>query len=266
MLSRVALLLCVVAAVFRGEAPKLDPPNGMVLVSAGEFMMGRSYETEDDKTGMRPLVLRDDLPAHPVRLHAYFMDSREVTEAEYEQFVKATGHRVPYHWLDGALPEGTEDFPVHNVDWSDATAYCEWKGKRLPTEAEWERAARGGLEEQHYPWGEDLPERTRARFNTPLGPGPVGSHAPSEFGLHDMAGGVAEWCSDWFERTYYEKSPGVNPRGPEQGMYKIIRGGSWSSGPRRITVFFRNWVRPNQRTPNVGFRCAKDSPAEAPAE
>ena len=81
-----------------------------------------------------------------------------------------------------------------------------------------------------------------------------------------MAGGVAEWCSDWFERTYYEKSPGENPRGPEQGMYKIIRGGSWSSGPHRITVFFRNWVRPNQRTPNVGFRCAKDSPAEAPAE
>ena len=158
MLSRVALLLCAVAAVLGGEAPKLDPPDGMVLVPAGKFMMGRSHETEDDKVGMRPLVLRDDLPAHRVRLDAYFMDSREVTQAEYEQFVKATGHRVPYHWLDGVLPGGTEDYPVHNVDWSDATAYCQWKGKRLTTEAEWERAARGGLEEKHYPWGDDLPE------------------------------------------------------------------------------------------------------------
>ncbi len=264
ILFRTLLLLCLVAAAaFAGEPPTLDPPDGMVLVPAGEFMMGRSFETEDDKRGMRPLVLRDDLPAHAVRLDAFYMGSREVTEAEYKRFVKAAAHRAPYHWLGGTVPEGTEDFPVHNVDWFDAKAYCEWQGKRLPTEAEWERAARGDLEGKHYPWGDDQPDRTRAHFNTPLGPKPVGSHAPNEFGLHDMASGVAEWCSDWFERTYYEHSPAGNPRGPEQGMYRIIRGGSWSSGPRRITVFFRNWVRPNQRTPNLGFRCVKNAPAQA---
>ena len=267
MLLRVTLLLCAVASgVLADESGALDAPDGMVLIPAGTFTMGRTFETPDDKTGMRPIILRDDQPAHAVRLNAYFMDSREVTQSEYAEFVESTKRRAPYHWVDGTAPAGAENHPVHNVDWSDANAYCTWQEKRLPTEAEWESAARGGEEGKRYPWGDDKPDRLRALFNTPLGPGPVAGHRPNGFGLYDMAGSISEWCSDWFERTYYERSPNENPPGPKDGMYKMIRGGSWADGPQRITVFFRNWVRVNQRTPNLGFRCAKDAPETGAAE
>ena len=218
--------------------------------------MGRSRETADDKTNMRPMVLRDDRPTHKVTIEAFDMDAHEVTQAEYAEFVKKTGHRTPYHWLNGKVPEGKENHPVHNVDWHDANAYCKSKGKRLPTEAEWEYAARGGLDGMDFPSGDKITPAD-ARFNTAEGPGPVGQYKPNAFGLFDMAGSVAEWCNDWFERAYYETSPEKNPKGPETGKYKIIRGGSWADGPRRVTVFFRNWVRPNQTTPNIGFRCAQ---------
>ena len=256
----VRFLLIALAAplAWADELPAATPPDGMVLIPAGEFTMGRAKTTQDDKTGMRPLVLRDDRPAHVVFLDAYYVDTHEVTQGQYERFVEATGRRTPYHWPAGSAPDGKRDHPVHNVDWDDAKGYCDWRGKRLPTEAEWERAARGGLEGKDYPWGDDSPTRDQARYNTPAGPGPVGSFLPNAFGVHDVAGGVSEWCSDWFDRIYYETSPSKNPQGPDDGMYRVIRGGSWSDGPRRITVFFRNWVRPNQRTPNIGFRCVKD--------
>ena len=241
-----------------GRTP--DAPEGMVPIPAGEFTMGRPFETSDDETGMRPLILRDDRPAHKVRLDAYWMDSTEVTHAAYAEFLAATGHRAPYHWLDGKMPKRLASHPVYNVEWADAQSFCHWKGKRLPTEAEWERAARGGLEEAKYPWGDEAPARDKARYSTPKGTQPVGGHPANDYGLHDMAGSVAEWCQDWFERTYYSTSPAENPQGPSEGMYRIIRGGAWSDGPARITVFFRNWVRPNQRTPNLGFRCVRDMP------
>ena len=120
-------------------------------------------------------------------------------------------------------------------------------------------AARGGLDGKDYPWGDQAAKPEHARFSTPKGPGPVALYDPNAFGLYDMAGGVSEWCSDWFARTYYEVSAAENPQGPAEGLYKMIRGGAWSDGPKRLTVFFRNWVRPNQRTPNLGFRCAKDA-------
>ncbi len=231
---------------------------GMVLIPAGTFQMGRTKTTSDDATGMRPKALRDDRPVHAVALDAYYLDAREVSQRDYALFLAASGRTPPYHWLDGKPPAGKEDYAVHNVDWSDAAAYCAWADKRLPSEAEWERAARGGLEGMDYPWGDESPAG-RARFNTAQGPGPAGKFEQNAFGLYDMAGGVAEWCADWFERAYYETGPEKNPQGPAAGMYKAIRGGSWASGPRRITVFFRNWVRPNQKTPNIGFRCAKDA-------
>jgi formylglycine-generating enzyme len=221
------------------------------VIPAGEFTMGRTKLTPDDKTTMRPQVLLDDRPAHKVYLDAYSIDAHEVTNAEYREFVKATGHRKPHHWSQPV----DEKLPVFNVDWDDASAYCGWAGKRLPTEAEWERAARGGKEGMDYPWGDKIDSK-KARYNA-AAPGPVGQFPPNDFGLYDMAGGVSEWCADWFERTYYEKSEPRNPKGPKQGEYKIIRGGAWSDAPARVTVFFRNWVRPNQRTPNVGFRCVK---------
>jgi sulfatase modifying factor 1 len=230
----------------------------MVTIPAGEFTMGRTRETSDDKTNMRPMILRDDRPAHKVFLNAFSIDTHEVTHAQYEAFLKATGHRAPYHWLGGKLPEGKGQFPIYNVDWEDANAYCQWAGKRLPTEAEWEKAARGGLEAQDYPHGDKI-TLAEARYNLSDGPGPVGKFKPNAFGVFDMAGNVSEWVNDWFERTYYETSPPKNPAGPETGKYKMVRGGAWSDGPRRVTVFFRNWVRPNQTTPNIGFRCAKSN-------
>jgi formylglycine-generating enzyme required for sulfatase activity len=228
----------------------------MVLVPAGEFTMGRTKLTKDDSTKMRPIVLLDDRPEHKVHVDAFWMDATEVTQEQYARFLKARPRPAPYHWVDGKVPAGQEQFPAHNVDWDDGAAYCGWQGKRLPTEAEWERAARGGREGFSYPWGDKI-EAGKARYGVDTGPGPVGKFTANDFGLYDMAGSVSEWTSDWFEREYYKSSPARNPQGPETGVYKVIRGGAWSDSGPRVTVFFRNWVRPNQKTPNLGFRCVK---------
>jgi len=227
--------------------------EGMVTIPTGEFTMGRTKLTEDDKTTMRPRVLLDDRPDHKVFLKEFLLDRTEVTHAAYEKFLTATGRKPPYHWSKrpGA------DVPIYNVDWEDARTYCAWAGKRLPTEAEWERAARGNLDSMSYPWG-DKADPKLALYNVQTGPGPVAKFPPNAFGLYDMAGSVSEWTADWFERLYYEKSSRENPQGPETGTYRVIRGGAWSDSAARITVFFRNWVRPSQRSPNLGFRCAKD--------
>jgi sulfatase modifying factor 1 len=234
----------------------LDAADSMATIPEGPFTMGRTRETDDDKTNMRPMILRDDRPIHKVHLDAFEIDTHEVSHASYAQFVQATKHPAPYHWLDGKMLESQAQFPIYNVSWEDANAYCTWAGKRLPTEAEWEKAARGGLEGLDYPWGDKITPDD-ARFNVPDGPGPVGKFKPNAYGLYDMAGGVSEWVQDWLDRSYYAVSPERNPKGPEAGKYKMVRGGAWSDGPRRVTVFFRNWVRPNQTTPNIGFRCAK---------
>ena len=231
--------------------------EGMVRIPAGEFTMGRTKLTKDDSTNMRPHVLLDDRPDHKVYLDAFWLDTTEVTQEQYAVFVKVTNRRAPYHWQGGKIPSGQERFPAYNVDWDDAAGYCKWRDSRLPAEAEWERAARGGLEGQDYPWGDKMDAKA-ARHDTQAGPGPVGVYLANAYGLFDMAGGVSEWTADWFEREYYKRSPARNPKGPETGSYRVIRGGAWSDGPRRITVFFRNWVRPNTRTPNLGFRCAAD--------
>lgn len=228
----------------------------MAPIPAGEFNMGRNKLTSDDQTNMRPHILLDDRPVHKVTISAFQMDRHEVTNEQYGLFVEKTKHAVPYHWLNGQFAKGTEKFPVYNVDWNDANAYCQWKGDRLPTEAEWERAARGGKDGFDYPWGDKLDTKL-ALFNVATGPGPVAKYPANDFGLYDMAGGVSEWTADWFDGGYYAKSPAVDPKGPETGEYKIIRGGAWSDSGKRITVFFRNWVRPTQRTPNIGFRCAR---------
>lgn len=234
----------------------LAADDGMVSIPAGEFSMGRTKLTSDDKTKMRPVVLLDDRPVHTVALDAFLLDKTEVTNEQYARFAAATKRATPYHWVSGRVPPGEERYPVYNVDWEDASSYCAWTGKRLPSEAEWERAARGGKEGLSFPNGDKL-EGSQARFGLQTGPGPVGQFAANDFGLLDMAGSVSEWVADWFDREYYGSSPARNPRGPETGMYKVIRGGAWSDSAPRCTVFFRNWVRPNQKTPNLGFRCAK---------
>ncbi len=253
-MRRLAVLLIA------GAAYAAEP--GMALIPAGTFQMGRSKLTSDDKTTMRPQVLLDDRPVHAVTMPAFLMDTHEVTQAEYAAFVAATKRPVPYHWVGGVVPAGTGKIAAYNVTWDDAKSYCESRGKRLPTEAEWERAARGGIESADYPWG-DKYDAKLARHNVETGPGEVGRYAPNGFGLYDMAGNMSEWTADWFEREYYKNSPAENPKGPATGTYRIIRGGAWSDQGKRITVFFRNWVRPTQRQPNIGFRCTKDAP---PAE
>jgi iron(II)-dependent oxidoreductase len=226
-----------------------------VSIPAGSFSMGRSKLTADDKTTMRPKVLLDDRPAHAVSINGFRMDKYEVTNRKYAAFVKAAGHRTPYHWVDGIYAKGTEENPVYNVSWDDSQSYCQWAAGRLPTEAEWEYAARGGKEGMDYPLGDKI-DAKQARFNVASGPAAVGKFSPNGFGLYDMAGNVSEWTADWFDGAYYSRGENHDPRGPEAGDYKVIRGGAWSDSARRITVFFRNWVRPNQRTPNIGFRCA----------
>jgi sulfatase modifying factor 1 len=241
-------------ALLAGVRALAGDTDGMVLIPAGEFTMGRTRLTPDDSTRMRPRVLLDDRPAHKVWLDTYYLDAHEVTNREYAKFVSATARRPPYHWRSGQYPRAEENLPVFNVSWDDANAYCRWAGKRLPTEAEWERAARGAREGLAYPWGDKM-EKGKAQYNVETGPVAVGRFPASDFGLFDMAGNVSEWCSDWFDREYYQSSPARNPRGPESGMYKVIRGGAWSDEAARTTVFFRNWVRPTQTTPNIGIRC-----------
>lgn len=227
----------------------------VVTVPAGSFAMGRHKLTSDDQTKMRPNILLDDRPVHQVEVSAFRMDAKEVTHGQYAAFVAAKRHPAPYHWTGGKMPPQLAKVAVYNVSWHDALAYCQYRGGRLPTEAEWERAARGGLEGQSYPWGDKFDAKA-VRNGTGAGPAEPGRYGPNGFGLYDMAGNMAEWTADWFDREYYAKSPAKDPPGPAEGQYRVIRGGAWSDPASRVTVFFRNWVRPTQRSANIGIRCA----------
>src|SRR6266540_1896141 len=198
-------LLCLLLVLLAdrsplGRGPAEDPdPGDIVQIPAGEFWMGRTHNWLVDELGMHLRPRLDDQPAHLVYLDAYWIDKYEVTNQDYARFVQATGHRKPFHWIGGKVPSGQEKFPVYNVSWDDAAAYCRFAGKRLPTEAEWERAARGGIEKAMFPWGDGLglsgrrgaegsdseaPSRSkRARYGFPNGPAPVGSYAPNGFGV-----------------------------------------------------------------------------------
>lgn len=249
--------------------------SDMVLIPAGEFWMGRFHMWLLDELGMHLRLRLDDQPAHLVRLDDYFIDKNEVTNEDYARFLQATGHRKPFHWVKGEYSEGEEKYPVYNVSWDDAEAYCKWIGKRLPTEAEWEKAARGGRERTMFPWGDELTPggargrgvnegiegdalAKRARYGAPNGPTKVGSYAPNGYGLHDMIGNVAEWVADWYNRTYYSVTPDSNPEGPQSGLYRVSRGAGWSVSDERIlAASYRNYVNPEHRSNAIGFRCAK---------
>jgi sulfatase modifying factor 1 len=232
---------------------------GMVLIPAGEFLRGRSHPWSDyDEVKWYPNAARDEEPARRISLDAFYIDETEVTNERYAAFVQATGHRPPYYWREGKLPAGKETYPVVNVTWDDAKAFCAWAGKRLPTEAEWERAARGPADGKMYPWGDRDPTNKDARYNKLDGPGPVCASAKNEFGLCDMIGNVWEWCSDWYGQHYYKVAPDRNPPGPEKGLYRVLRGGSWFDVPKLfLTSSYRSWARQGERSPTIGFRCAK---------
>jgi formylglycine-generating enzyme required for sulfatase activity len=230
---------------------------GMVFIPGGEYVRGRSHANPDAKLVYYPTPLNDDTPARKIRVRPFYLDQAEVTNQRYAAFLKATRRKPPFHWSKGALPAGKENFPVVNVTWEEAGAFCRWEAKRLPTEAEWERAGRGIAEGAQYPWGDRAPTAKDARYDAVDGPGPVCQFPKNYFGLCDMPGNVWEWVADWYGRDYYPSAAASDPQGPDKGIYRVIRGGSWFDQPKFLASSYRSWARPAERSPTIGFRCVK---------
>jgi iron(II)-dependent oxidoreductase len=260
----------LVAALLLSGAPapaQEAAPEGMSPIPGGEFWMGRIQRWMIEEVGWMTRDRMDDLPAHLVEIEPFYIDQKEVTNRDFARFVSEKGVAAPRHWMGGVVPGGEEDHPAYNVSWDDAVAYCEWGGKRLPTEAEWERAARGTVPELLYPWGNEFapkesPESERgvpmAHNNDPDGPIAVASFPANSFGLHDVTGNVWEWTADWYALHYYSVSPDRNPTGPADGIYRVLRGGSWAERDDRImAVSYRNFTDPSTKAPTIGFRCAQ---------
>lgn len=257
---------------------KVSPIDGMIMVyvPAGEFLMGSTSED--------PIADDDEKPQRRVYLDAFWIDQTEVTNVMYAAFLNERGNlfEVGDTWLDADDPavrlkyvdgmwqpeEGYEDHPVIEVNWFGAGAYCEWVGRRLPTEAEWEKGARG-TDGRTYPWGEGEPSVVQVtcdqanfagcEFDTrSVGRNP--SFA-SPYGVLDMSGNIAEWVADWYDADYYEKAATKNPQGPVTGIYRVMRGGSWSRNFRLSRAASRDRSVPEFACfyNGEGFRCA-DSP------
>jgi len=228
----------------------------MRLVPAGEFTMGSEYGAANEK------------PIHQVYLDLYYIDQYEVTNALYKACAYAGVCRLPditsenhqYFRDDYYRNPKFDNYPAVSVSWSMAKAYCVWRGARLPTEAEWEKAARG-TDGQTYPWGEGV-NNTYANFNQ-LATTPVGAYekGKSIYGIYDMAGNVWEWVNDWYGETYYKDSPSANPLGPSSGTYRVLRGGSWYIGDPSIRSTYRSGGTPDYTRMSVGFRCARSFPS-----
>jgi sulfatase modifying factor 1 len=279
----------------------------MLLLDGGAFLMGSEDRLAYPADG--------EGPVRPVRLRPFWLDAHLVTNADFACFVDATGHLteageagssfvfgglLPDHfpptrgvvaapwwrlvegadWRHPTGPQSSSDtlavHPVVHVSWHDAGAYCAWAGKRLPTEAEWEYAARAGLVQQPFPWGDALEPDGKHRMNVwqgrfpgentradgYLGTSPVDAFPPNPYGLHDMTGNVWEWTADWFTVSHGTSgTPRENPAGPDRGTHKTTRGGSYlchASYCRRYRVSARNALTPDSFTGNIGFRCARD--------
>lgn len=224
----------------------------MVRIPSGEFMMGSAEHADEAK--------------HRVVLDAYLIDKYETSNARYKQFMQATSHPAPAYWDDPRLNKPEQ--PVVGVSWTDAVAFCKWEGKRLPTEAEWERAAKGPDGDNHYPWGHHLDQK-KANYGQNVGHTmPVDSYPEgvSGFGVYNMAGNVFEWVEDWYEPKYYKESVALNPKGPDkgynfanQGPVRVLRGGSWLAPETSLHTSHRFWNQPENNSYGVGlgFRCAK---------
>ncbi|MEW5723900.1 MAG: formylglycine-generating enzyme family protein [Thermodesulfobacteriota bacterium] len=241
----------------------------MVRVPAGEFEMGSGPGQGEP----------DEFPAHKAFLDEFLLGRHLVTAAEFARFLNSIGGPVDKYFepsKETSLTEvkgrflprgGCAEHPANGVSWFGAAGFCDWltqktgKTFRLPTEAEWEKAARGGLEGKRYPWGNDSPEG-KANYgqnftNPKYTLTPVGSYPPNPYGLYDMAGNLWEWCQDWYEKDYYRKSPARNPTGPETGTLKVIRGGSWGGLDIQVRCGIRIGENPYVSDSRVGFRLAR---------
>ena len=244
----------------------------MVLIPAGEFEMG-SNDAE---------AYAYEQPVHTVYVDAFYMDKYEVTVGQYMAFVRATGHRAPNWGLVGKYSP-MERHPIVHVSWHDAMAYAQWTEKRLPTEAEWEKAARGGLSGQTYPWGNAAPDGTQCNFadvhtdynrsDQTVDDGykytaPVGRYPANGYGLYDMAGNVCEWCLDAYHGDFYAGSPRENPFSggtitevincfTNVSSERVLRGGSWYDSARDVRVAVRFWRSPTDTFHYSGFRCVR---------
>lgn len=208
----------------------------------------------------------DERPVHRVWVDAFEMAVFQVRNRDFAVFMEASGHPAPPHWKDPDFNH--PDQPVVAVNWIEAAKYCDWLGSltgrayRLPTEAEWERAARGGREGELYPWGnqrpETWPEYLRRWGGEVKGPLPVGGSAPNAFGVFDISENVHEWCADWFSRNYYATSPERNPRGPASGERRASRGGSWRHHIKVCRCAARSSIPPVFQYADYGFRVVRD--------
>lgn len=250
----------------------------MVLVPAGAFEMG-STEEEVEAAYQLAKQFYDDVdrawyesekPRHWVWVNAIYMDMQKVTMGEYKVFMRETGHRDLPEWIVNYM--GSDQYPVIGVSWEDADAYCRWAGKRLPTEAQWEKAARG-IDGRRFPWGLQPVDGKRANYcdancDSPwkdnsqndghryLSPVEAYELGKSFYGIDDLAGNVWEWVQDWYDGDYYRNSPERNPVNEKEGQYRVVRGGSWNSDASFLRASFRGWRDPDNRTDFVGFRCA----------
>ncbi len=233
---------------------QLEIPS-LVEIPAGWFLMGSNFGQDCER------------PIHRVWIDAVLLDSTQVTNAEYCNFLRATGAAPPPFWQDPHFSDPQQ--PVAGVSWHEATRYCVWlsaetgRSFRLPTEAEWERAARGGLEQKQFPWGNDPPQslpKYATRWQN--GPERVAQYAPNKFGLYDICDNVHEWCSDWYDPNYYAISPERNPQGPEQSpakpARKSSRGGSWRHHIKVARCSARSSIPPDFQYADYGFRVACD--------
>lgn len=213
------------------------------LIPAQSFLMG----SDDGRN--------DERPVHRVWIDAFAIGVTQVTNREYAAFVRATGHPLP----PVSFPDPEQ--PVVAVSWFDAVAFCDWRSiiegrrVRLPSEAEWECAARGGVEGMRYPWGDEMPPRDDAD-----GPHPVGQGKPNAYGLYDLCENVHEWCGDWYAADFYRHSPERNPRGPASGTRRASRGGSWRHQINVSRCAARSSIPPEFQYADYGFRIACDGP------
>lgn len=239
----------------------------VIAVPAGKFTMGsEKYSNE--------------MPVHKVALKEYCIDKHLVSNEKFKKFIGETNYktdaekegygrvRIGNRWKrvsgatwqspDGITPvDGKENYPVVQVSHNDAAAYCEWAEKRLPTEAEWEKAARG-MDENMFPWGKSEPDDTMANYDNLIGdttPVDRYSKGQSPYGLYDMAGNVYQWTADWYGRNYYRESPPDNPQGPEEGSEKVVRGGSFIESSESLRTTSRDRYEPDYRSYLFGFRC-----------